>query len=123
MDTNHTHELRLHDYTKGLNHIQVLVKGTEEDCLAYLEIEAKRRGCGIGLLVNNGGYTVVDLAAEVIAKKKAAGVELFDALQILLEEAERVAMLVPSEHWTEDFRAKWNANTLIAEQAIQKATE
>lgn len=46
--------------------------------------------------------------------------ELFEALEILMEEAERVAMFVPSNEWTEEFRDKWNANILIAEKAIDK---
>lgn len=40
------------------------------------------------------------------------------ALEIILQEAERVSMLVNFEHWTAEFRTQWYANTLVAEKEI-----
>jgi hypothetical protein len=78
----HTHELRLNGWyglEKG-HKKSILVKGTEDECQAELQRLAEKSNCGIGLLLNNGGYRLVNLAEEVIYYKKEAGVELYDAL-------------------------------------------
>jgi hypothetical protein len=81
----HTHELRLigwYGLEVGFKK-SILVKGTNDDCYKRLEELAKEQKCGVGLLLNNGGYRVVNLAEEVIQFKKEAGVELYAVLEEL----------------------------------------
>jgi hypothetical protein len=81
----HTHELRLNGWyglEKG-HKKSILVKGTHDECYERLRELAKEQNCGVGLLLNNGGYRVVKLAEEVIRYKKEAGVELYAALEDL----------------------------------------
>lgn len=78
----HTHELRLigwYGLEKGYKK-EILVKGTNDECNEYLKNLAEKQKCGVGLLLNNGGYSIVNLAEETIRFKKEAGVELYDML-------------------------------------------
>jgi hypothetical protein len=82
----HTHELRLTAWLGVDNGYKktILVKGTKEECSEHLEKLAEKGNCGVGLLLNNGGYRLVDLAEEIVRFKKEAGVELYDTLVDLL---------------------------------------
>lgn len=82
----HTHELRLNGWyglEKGYKK-SILVKGTQDECYAELHKLAKAQNCGIGLLMNNGGYDIVCLADEAVKFKKEAGVEMYEALKEVL---------------------------------------
>ncbi len=78
---NHTHEIRYHDYRKGNNHSEVLCKGTQEECNAFLKSKAADMECGVGLLLNNCGYSFVSLEYEAQERIKAAAPELLSALK------------------------------------------
>ncbi len=67
-----THEVRLsrhicidntfpiqYQHTQTVEHA-----GNEDSCWEYMRKQAKLADCGVGLLMNNGGYRVVDLQQE-----------------------------------------------------------
>lgn len=83
----HTHELRLvgwYGLEKGFKN-SILVKGTQDDCYKHLEELANEKKCGVGLLLNNGGYRIVILEEEIANAKKEAGVELYATLSEVLD--------------------------------------
>lgn len=81
MNIHQTHELRHHDYTKGVNHSEVLYYGTKDECMANLSEIAKPRNVGVSYLLGNAGYSIVSLEEERINKIKAAAPELLEALK------------------------------------------
>lgn len=84
MSATHTHELRRTSFDENRipmyqKHLHVC--GTKNDCYEYLERIAKMFKCGVGLLLNNGGYEIVDLEEERVNKIKSAAPELLEVLQ------------------------------------------
>jgi hypothetical protein len=79
---SHTHEVRKFDYRKPKGkQTTVEHKGnSNEECYQWLEALAKESNCGAGLLLNNGGYSIVDLAEEKKNYIKSLAPELLDAL-------------------------------------------
>ena len=81
---SHTHELRKTTHKLAIGGIKytstVLVKGSNQECYEYLGKIAEEYKCGIGLLLNNGGYSVVDLDLEKIKRICDSGVQLLESL-------------------------------------------
>ena len=85
--SSHTHELRYHDYTKGTSHNKVLAVGTCEECTDVLkkivakENEDHNRAFGIGLYLNNMGYSIVELAYEKLKNIEKVAPKMLALLQ------------------------------------------
>lgn len=62
---------------------EILLKGTLDEVNNRLSEIAQKNKCGVGLLVNNMGYVVVELERERQEKIRAAAPALFDALKNL----------------------------------------
>lgn len=88
----HSHELRVHDYRKGPNHVEVVCKGSEDECRAHAAKIAKEmgEGFGVGYVLSNGGYKLIDLAEERKQKIEKAGPDLLKVLVDLLESVNPV---------------------------------
>ncbi len=108
---NATHEIRIHDYRKGPNHVEILCSGTEQECTKFLEKEALDRGVGPSFLTGNGGYRFVDLEEEKLQKARAAGPDLL----LALETAEQTLSQL-------NINAVCDNTLLLVRNAIKKAT-
>lgn len=86
METNneYTHELRHHNYKLGNNHSDRLEIGTYDECFKQLQEISDYQKVGTGLLLGNCGYSIVNLEEERIQHIKNTGIELYSALQAIL---------------------------------------
>lgn len=49
--------------------------------------------------------------------------EMLEELKLKYEYLEELAMIIPDDSWTGEFRAKWNSEMNSMEQLIKQATE
>lgn len=124
MTTNHSHELRYHDYRKGINHNDILAIGTNAECTDALQKivdkdnENNKVRCGIGLYLNNLGYSIVSLEDEKTRKAELAAPELLSSLQNLLSD---VLALVDNSKYVQ-LGTMGLIHIVQAKEAIKKAT-
>lgn len=122
MSATHTHELRRTSFDENRipmyqKHLHVC--GTKNDCYEYLERIAKMCKCGVGLLLNNGGYEIVDLEEERVNKIKSAAPELLEALQEYVNNEERGIRYANKYGIPHQVSEKYR----LAKAAIKKATD
>lgn len=115
-----THQLRRRINNHTL-HEEVVAAGNEPYVYKCISSIAKEKGVGVGLLLANGGYRIVELEHERLQKIQQHGPELLDALIHLVDSINPHSF--PKRSWDLDITTKFHigSKTIPDDKSIIKA--
>ncbi len=79
MENSHTHEVWINKKSFDVDNVTVFT-GDYKECFKYVDDLAKETGCGAGLLLINGNYDIMELAAVAKGKMRDAAPEMLATL-------------------------------------------